>query len=452
MKVLITSVLDEFGHVISVIRFGLVLKKRGHEVIFTHRKSFYELAKKFSLGFIEFDGDVFDGVKANPAAGIVGMLEEYFVLKPTEALEKFLANGFFNATFLSKILPKTISRMNDALKRVLEQVSDVDMVVIDQSMYKLPVLFEKNIPHVDIFPMSPLLLYSDSFPPWLGLTRMASRESYLLCKNSMMKAFQTLARSVKHLYNGCHLGNSNDEEFGLDFHLKPKYLGFYQYPRELDYSNLEPIIGNYHRIDSLLFDSDYITGTFCIPEKFNRMPGKLIYFSMGTMMSSCQNIIGGILRTLSMSPNRFIVTSGGNKFDDSLIDSYENIWCCKFVDQLAVLNQVDLIIFHGGNNTMMEALYLGLPMIIIPLVADQLDNAQSVEDKELGAKMFLWDFDSKKLLHLIEIVLTDEKIHRNVRKISSDMHQSKSADEAVDLIEDLYFRILENRQIKSSSL
>jgi UDP:flavonoid glycosyltransferase YjiC (YdhE family) len=54
----------------------------------------------------------------------------------------------------------------------------------------------------------------------------------------------------------------------------------------------------------------------------------------------------------------------------------DNVHVERFVAQSAVLPLVDLIVHHGGTGTVLGALEVGLPQLLLPQGADQFVNAQ----------------------------------------------------------------------------
>ena len=62
---------------------------------------------------------------------------------------------------------------------------------------------------------------------------------------------------------------------------------------------------------------------FVVPEKLKNLPGKLIYFSLGTVSSMNIDAIKKFINYLSSSPHRFIDSKG--MFDDEIsMISYKN--------------------------------------------------------------------------------------------------------------------------------
>ena len=52
--------------------------------------------------------------------------------------------------------------------------------------------------------------------------------------------------------------------------------------------------------------------------------------------------------------------------------------------QVALLDHTDVVVTHGGNNTITEALRAGRPMVVLPFSTDQFAGAAAVEQAGLG--------------------------------------------------------------------
>ena len=74
----------------------------------------------------------------------------------------------------------------------------------------------------------------------------------------------------------------------------------------------------------------------------------------------------------------------------------------EFLPQPAILPQVDLVITHGGNNTVTESIHFGKPMVVLPLFWDQYDNAQRVEEVGFGVRLPTYEFEDGELHEAID--------------------------------------------------
>lgn len=123
------------------------------------------------------------------------------------------------------------------------------------------------------------------------------------------------------------------------------YLNVYNYPEELNYeTDVVKMPGRWVRTESAVTDTP---DPFPIPKKLENLPGKLIYFSLGSMASCYKPLMTRLLKMFGQMGHRFIVSTGliGEQYELAA-----NQYGEKFLNQLAVLQTVDVYITHCGNN------------------------------------------------------------------------------------------------------
>ena len=212
------------------------------------------------------------------------------------------------------------------------------------------------------------------------------------------------------------------------------YLNIYHYPLEIDYTDLRPNPPNWLRMDTFMIKPNQ---EFVIPDKLKKLPGKLIYFSLGSVNSKNVDLMKKLVNYLSSSPHRFIVSKGmfGEEYDLP-----DNCWGDNVIPQTEVLKVVDLAIIHGGNNSLCEAFYFGKPMIIMPLFGDQNDNAQRVKDKGFGLRLNPFCCTKEELLGAIEQLVNDENLKKRMKLIAERCERESKTNKAVEIVEDVVKR------------
>jgi len=214
------------------------------------------------------------------------------------------------------------------------------------------------------------------------------------------------------------------------------FLNLYGFPEELDYTDIRPLPDKWFRIDAFIREGEE---EFKLPEKLAKNQnindsGKLIYLSLGSMGSVDVNLMKRLIAILSKSSHKFIVSKGPLHDQFELAD---NMWGERSVPQTKVLPLVDLVITHGGNNTVTETFSFGKPMIVMPLFADQFDNAQRIHEKGFGIRLDPYNFTEEELLTSIENLLNDQKLKDKLTKALKRMQNSDGFTKAVQLIESL---------------
>jgi zeaxanthin glucosyltransferase len=116
-------------------------------------------------------------------------------------------------------------------------------------------------------------------------------------------------------------------------------------------------------------------GAFELPPGDDR---PLVYCTLGTLQGSRAGIFRKVASACAELDLRLLITQGnlgrlkpGDLPGDPLI--------CDWVPQEAVLPHADLVVCHGGMNTVLEPLAAGLPLVVIPLAFEQSATAARLE-------------------------------------------------------------------------
>ena len=107
------------------------------------------------------------------------------------------------------------------------------------------------------------------------------------------------------------------------------------------------------------------------------------------------------------------------------------------IPQTKVLPKVDLVITHGGNNTVTETFYFGKPMIVMPLFVDQFDNAQRVHEKGFGIQLNAYRCTKEELINAINKLIYDEELALRMKKISERIQVEVKLGKVGEVIEQL---------------
>ncbi|RWR99561.1 UDP-glycosyltransferase 203B3-like protein, partial [Dinothrombium tinctorium] len=218
-------------------------------------------------------------------------------------------------------------------------------------------------------------------------------------------------------------------------------LNVYVYPKPLmeDYLRLCPLGDEWIGLDHSIRESDE---SFELPPNFKSENDKLIFLSLGSIASRLFQLMSRLVKILSKCKHKVIVVTG--KFHDKY-ELANNMWGQPFLPQLEVLPLVDLVITHGGNNTFIETLYFGKPMIVMPIFGDQPDNAQRAVDTKIGERFDPFTVEEGELLDAIDRLLRDEEMAQRIRAISKHIRESKSMNSVVEKIE----KVAKNPKIPS---
>jgi MGT family glycosyltransferase len=214
------------------------------------------------------------------------------------------------------------------------------------------------------------------------------------------------------------------------FQYESPYLNLYMFPAELDYPRSRPLGPTWHRIDTSTRNSD---GAFDVAEKVGTA-GKLVYLSLGSLGCMDVPLMQRVIDSLDRTPHRVIVSMGPLHDQLRLGD---RMWGEQFVPQTAIVPQCDVMITHGGNNTVGEAFTFGVPTIVLPLFWDQYDNAQRIDECGYGVRLSTYEFSDEELHSTIDRLIADQALRARLDVASQRLQAAPGRLRAADLIEGL---------------
>ena len=145
-----------------------------------------------------------------------------------------------------------------------------------------------------------------------------------------------------------------------------------------------------------------------------------------------------LIDLLGATAHRVIVSMGPQH---RLLTLRDNMDGAEFLPQTSILPLVDLVITHGGNNTVTECLHVGKPMVVLPLFWDQYDNAQRVHERGFGARLPTYTFADADFYAAIDRLLADEPLRRRLDAGAARIQAALGTARAADLIQHVAQRV-----------
>jgi UDP:flavonoid glycosyltransferase YjiC (YdhE family) len=169
-----------------------------------------------------------------------------------------------------------------------------------------------------------------------------------------------------------------------------------------------------------------------VPEWVEHLRGA-VYVTLGTVFPRHFPEVLSVAAAGAALARRPTVVTYGASVDRDAIDlpDTEDVHVCAYVPQGPLLDRCVVAVIHGGTGTTLGALARGVPLVVIPMGADQYAHADAVE--RLGAGVVL---DHRALTHTavsdaVIAVGGDPAFRSAARGVARDLAAMPGPDHAV---------------------
>jgi MGT family glycosyltransferase len=407
-----------YGPTNNCVGIGQVLQARGARVVFVVEESF--------AGTLEAQGFEEALMRLKPPAEaeeVPGQFWKDFVRetapefrKPTiEQLEGF-------------VLPVWQELVDGACyvdARLAEIFAEVQPdVIVEDNVVGFPAVPASGIPWVRIVSCNPLELKDPALPPVFSGYQSDDPSGW----EDFRARYRELHGPLHRDFSECCVERGAPPLPEGEFIHESPLLNLYLYPPEADYGRSRPLGPTWQRLGSCVRRPDQVPG-------LARGPGRaVVYLSLGSLGSADVALMQKLIDTLAET-DYFVVVSLGPQHRELRLAP--NMTGEEFLPQPAILPDVDVVITHGGNNTVTESLHFGKPMVVLPLFWDQHDNAQRMHELGLGRRLDTYAHEPAELIAAIESLLADPGLPESLSRISQQLQADPGTVRAADLIEKL---------------
>ncbi|EJQ06385.1 glycosyl transferase [Bacillus cereus] len=161
---------------------------------------------------------------------------------------------------------------------------------------------------------------------------------------------------------------------------------------------------------------------------------KVIFISMGTVFNEQPALYEKCFEAFK-DVDATVVLVVGKKINISQFENIpKNFKLYNYVPQLEVLQHADVFVTHGGMNSSSEALYYGVPLVVIPVTGDQPFVAKRLTEVGAGIRLNRNELTSQLLRETVKKVMDDVTFKENSRKVGESLRNAGGYQRAVEEI------------------
>jgi UDP:flavonoid glycosyltransferase YjiC (YdhE family) len=174
-----------------------------------------------------------------------------------------------------------------------------------------------------------------------------------------------------------------------------------------------------------------------LPPWIDALPNRpVVYVGLGTVFND-PAVFRAVIAGLRDEALTLVVTVGRDQDPAAYGPQPPNVHIACYIPLSLLLPRCALAVTHGGSGTLMAALAHGLPLVVIPLSADQPVNAARCAALGLGVVIAPSDLTPETARRAALTVLEDPAYRRSAERMRAEMATLPGPAHAVALLERL---------------
>jgi UDP:flavonoid glycosyltransferase YjiC (YdhE family) len=148
-----------------------------------------------------------------------------------------------------------------------------------------------------------------------------------------------------------------------------------------------------------------------------------------------EDIVLPLIEATEQVGAQFVLSSEALAARDRLDPASRDVIVVPYAPQPQLLERVDAFLTHGGANSVMEAMYAGTPLLIVPLSGDQPWQAQFVEERKVGIHLDRNRFDREHCATaLAQLLPEDSPFRARARQVRESYRKQNGARETANML------------------
>jgi UDP:flavonoid glycosyltransferase YjiC (YdhE family) len=164
----------------------------------------------------------------------------------------------------------------------------------------------------------------------------------------------------------------------------------------------------------------------------------LVYLTLGTIFNmESDDLFHRVVAGLAPLPVDVLVTVGRHIDPDELGPQPDHVRVERFIPQAEVMPRCDVVVSHGGSGTVVGALAHGRPMVLIPMGADQPNNAARCLALGIARELHPVTITPDQVRDTVAGMLADHSYRKRATELRDEIAAQATPDDTVSLLESL---------------